>query len=97
MTRDEKRHLDKVQGLGCMAGACTNMRCGAPAEIHHIRTGKGMAQRATHFEVIPLCPDHHRNGGYGVALHAGQQAWESIYGSELDLLNEVQRRLERLK
>ena len=87
MTRDENDHLNRVQELGCII-------CEMPAEIHHIRTGKGMSQRATHFEVIPLCPDHHRNGGHGVAIHAGQKTWEEIYGTELALLDEVKRRLE---
>jgi hypothetical protein len=45
-----------------------------------------MGQRASHFDAIGLCPTHHRTGGYGVAIHAGQKEWESRYGTELELL-----------
>ena len=95
MTKAEKEYLNRVQALGCMAGAPmgSDIICGLPAEIHHITTGMGMGQRAGHYEVIPLCPDHHRNGGYGFAIHAGQGTWESVYGSELDHLKETKRRL----
>ena len=43
-------------------------------------------KRASDYLTIPLCPEHHQNGGKGVAIHAGQQAFEALYGSELDLL-----------
>jgi hypothetical protein len=45
-----------------------------------------MAQKAGFNEAIPLCPNHHQNGGYGVALHAGQKEFEARYGTELELL-----------
>lgn len=32
---------------------------------------------------------HHRNGGYGVAIHAGRRAWEMKYGTEAELLVQV--------
>lgn len=79
MTRAERRHLDRVSELGCAV-------CGSPAGIHHPRFAAGMAQRASHFLAIPLCPDHHQNGGHGVALHAGQETFERMYGSEAELL-----------
>lgn len=88
MTKEEKRHLGRVAELGCIV--CRNIGFGkTPAEIHHIRNGQGMAQRASHFETIPLCPMHHRLGGYGVAFHAGAKVWQELYGYERDLLKEV--------
>lgn len=36
-----------------------------PATIHHIRAGQGMSQRASHFETVPLCREHHQ-GDEGV-------------------------------
>ena len=62
---------------------------GTPAEIHHIRHGNGMGQRASNYESIPLCHIHHRTGGYGVAIHAGQKEFEKLYGSESELLEQV--------
>ena len=85
MTKREKAYLDRVAYLGCVV--CRNQGYGdTPAQIHHIRAGQGMSQRASNYLVIPLCPQHHTDGGKGVAIHAGQQSFEAIYGSELELL-----------
>lgn len=87
-TKAEKAHMSKVAGLGCKA--CEKIGYfGTPAELHHIRDGQGASQRAGHYKVIPLCPHHHRTGGYGEAFHAGQEVWESKFGCESDLLLEV--------
>lgn len=84
-TAAEKRHMGRVAGLCCVV--CRNIDLGmSPAQIHHIRAGQGMSQRASNYLVIPLCPEHHKDGGAMVALHAGQKQWENLYGSELELL-----------
>lgn len=86
--KSEKLYLSRVAGLGCIV--CKNLNLGeTPAEIHHIRTGQGVGQRADNFKVIPLCHTHHRNGGHGVAIHAGRQSWEDNYGTETELLVQV--------
>lgn len=82
MTKAEKLHLNRVADLGCII-------CHQPAEIHHLRAGMGMAQRNTNFNVIPLCPLHHRTGGYGTAFHAGRKAFEQNFGTEEELLKRV--------
>jgi len=85
MTKAERKHMDRVAGLGCVV--CRNQMYGAsPATIHHIREGQGMSQRAANYLVIPLCKLHHQDGGAGVAFHADRKAFERLYGSELDLL-----------
>lgn len=84
----EIAHLDKVARLGCWA--CRKLGYeDTPAEIHHIRAGVGGGQRSSHFNVIPLCPHHHRTGGHGEAFHAGQKIWQERFGNELDLVGEV--------
>jgi len=86
-TKAEREHLSEVAALGCIV--CRNAgHHDTPAEIHHIRAGQGL-KRATHYETIPLCPYHHRTGGYGVALHAGRIAFEKMHGSERELLATV--------
>lgn len=91
-TKAEKMHLYRVAALGCIV--CRNAELGeTPAEIHHIRAGQGMSQRASNYETIPLCPFHHRQGGHGAAVHAGRQAWEANYGTELELLAQVRELL----
>ena len=85
MNKAEKEHLSKVAGVGCIV---CRMQGGeeSPAEIHHVRHGQGMSQRASNYDAIPLCHAHHRTGGYGVAIHAGRKEFERLYGTELELL-----------
>ena len=92
MKQAERKHLTAVAELGCIV--CYNMGYpDSPACIHHIRAGQGMSQRASHYETIPLCPTHHQHGGHGVAIHAGQKAWELKFGTERELLEQVQNLL----
>jgi len=84
----KRDHMARVAELGCMA--CRQIGyMDTPAELHHPRTGAGVGQRSSDFDVIPLCPIHHRTGGYGVAFHAGRRAFEAIYGTEAELLEKV--------
>jgi len=53
-----------------------------------------MAQRAGDEEAIPLCPEHHRDGDRGTAIHAGRESFEARFGTEQELLEEVNRKLE---
>lgn len=88
MTKAEKIHRMRVASLGCIV--CLNQgHPDTPACLHHIRNGRGMSQRAPEFEVIPLCPFHHQQGGLGNAIHAGQATWEANHGKERDLLAQV--------
>lgn len=83
-TRLEKLWMSAVASMGC----CVCRRQGTRprlAAIHHIRTGIGMGQRASHFDVIPLCYRHHQ-GEEGIH-HLGRRAWERAIGiTELGLL-----------
>ena len=88
MNKREKEHLSKVASIGCIV--CLNQRNeGTPAEIHHIRSGQGISQRASNYESIPLCHAHHRTGGYGVAIHSGRKEFERLHGTEYELLEQV--------
>ena len=90
-TKAEKAHLDAVAALGCIV--CFNMGLNSPAEIHHVYHGR---MKRDHMRCIGLCPVHHRTGNMGTALHAGKRTWESIYGSEVDLLAQVQTLLSEV-
>ena len=88
-TAEERRYRNRVAGLGCLI-------CGMPANLHHVRQGVGMGQKAADIGgLLPLCHIHHQNGGHGVAFHAGKKTWQAKYGTEEELLKEVERRLER--
>jgi hypothetical protein len=61
----------KVAALGCIL--CRRLgHEGTPAELHHPRTGLGLSQRASDWDVIPLCPEHHRGntGLHGLGAKA---------------------------
>lgn len=92
MTKQERAHLSRLADLGCVL--CLRLGFhGTPAEIHHIRTGQGMSQRASHYDAIPLCPRCHRGDD---GLHGmGRKAFERFYGvTELELLADARRLLE---
>jgi hypothetical protein len=87
-TAAEKKHMDRVAYLGCVV--CRRMGYeGTPAELHHPRAGTGAGRRASHMDVIPLCPEHHRGK---TGLHGlGTKGFVKHYGySEADLLDDTQ-------
>ena len=92
MTKAERQHLSRLAELGCVL--CIRLGYYAtPAEIHHIRDGQGMSQRASHFDALPMCPMHHRGD---IGIHGmGRRAFERHYGvTETELLADTRRLLE---
>ncbi len=73
MKKAEKEHLRRVAEMGCYV-------CSRPAEIHHIRHQTGLAMRSSHYETIPLCPDHHRLSK--ISVHLGKKEFVKRYGTE---------------
>jgi hypothetical protein len=92
---DEKRHMQAVAELGCIA--CRKIgHYGTPAELHHIRETAGVGQRSSHYEVIPLCYHHHRGVSKLVpSVHMSRKAFVDAYGTEKELLDEVMALLGR--
>ena len=87
-TPEEQAHLGAVARLGCIVSR--NLKLGyRNAALHHVRTGYGMGERASHWEVLPLTPERHQNGGMGVAFHAGPRTWQAKFGTEIALLKQV--------
>lgn len=87
-TKAEKEYMNRVADLGCICCAMMGYP-DTPAEIHHIRSNMGMGQRASNYDVIPLCSIHHRLGEAGVGFHSSAKQFEENFGSELDLLEIV--------
>lgn len=96
MNKTERKHYDKLSNIGCIV--CCHLGFGfSPAEIHHIRHMAGIGRKNDYTKAIPLCPNHHRLGGYGVAIHAGKLAFEQNVGlDEVGLLNLTIKKLEGL-
>ncbi|ARQ13135.1 hypothetical protein NXC12_PD00022 (plasmid) [Rhizobium etli] len=90
MKSSDRQHLSRVAALGCIVVfPDSGERCCSPAEIHHPRDGQGMGQRADHSQAIPLCFNHHSAQSplpYGHAIHKGTKTFESVYGTEAELL-----------
>ena len=84
-TADEKKHLERVAALGCIANGC-----GAPppSTVHHCGTYMGGGRN--HKRVIPLCREHHL-GWQGIdGKRMGKRVWESRYGTEEELLRKIE-------
>ena len=75
--------MGRVAELGCLI-------CSSPAQVHHIREGQGMSQRASNWLTIPLCLEHHSGS---LSIHKTPKQFQAIYGSELDLLAQTIERL----
>lgn len=82
----ERDYMSRVAELGCIV--CADLGYESEAEVHHIGN-QAMGKRASNYNTIPLCADHHRNGGYGIAVHAGRKEWEKRHGTEKQLLAKV--------
>ncbi len=96
-TKAEKLHLSKVAALGCICCAIDG-RGWRPANIHHIREGYGMGQRAPHMETLPLCEGHHQGlrDCSKVAFHKSPIVWREWYGEERQLVAAVNATIAKL-
>jgi hypothetical protein len=76
-TKHEKQYMDIIAQQPCVL-------CGAHGvELHHLREGQGMSQRASNYMVIPLCPSCHRGSS---GLHGNRALLKIQKVEELDLL-----------
>lgn len=92
-TPDEKAWMRRVRGLGCF---CCRKETGqwVMPDLHHIREGYGAGERASHWEVLPLCEGHHQGNLDPVdpaklAFHKASKTWKARYGTEVQLLQLV--------
>ena len=84
MNKAEKIHCNKVSALGCFI-------CGAEPQLHHIRPpGTGIGRRSSHFEVIPLCYNHHLGS---FSIHNKKLLFEKRHGTEKEILQIITERL----
>ena len=81
-TKAEKIYTAKVALLPCYVWANHpeyRKECGGKGEIHH-KTGAGMAKRASHYDVVKLCFNHHSSQtplGFGCSIHKGKRTFEA--------------------
>ena len=89
----ERQRLKTIGEMPCYA--CFQDGRETNAEVHHIRTQTGLGLRPSHFATIPLCGFHHRYGK--VSVHLGKKAFVAKYGTEQEILEKVNREIERCR
>lgn len=82
MTKTQ-RHKDRVASLPCQLCAALGQPQGKRTEVHHIREGQGLSQRASDFLAIAMCTDCHRGP---LGLHGDRTLLKLAKASELSLL-----------
>ena len=75
-------HMAWVKGLPCMVCGCYGV------EVHH------EAKPRSDFNVLPLCPPHHRREYGPGAYHYSPKAFYAAHGSSAELLARVAKMLE---
>lgn len=91
---NRQKRFSHLHQIGCIV-CRLHLNCFTAPEVHHIRTGKGMSQRATDNETIPLCPVHHRLGDSTqtfqgeIGYHYSPKRFQEKYWKETDLLDIV--------
>ena len=84
MTKAEREYMGRVAALGCYL--CRHLGHGpTPAQVHHLREGQGMAQRASNYLVVPLCDAPHANSSPD-GIHGQRRAWKLAQVDEMDAL-----------
>lgn len=83
--------MDRVAQLGCILCRLLEMEQQSKTDLHHIREGQGMAQRASNWLVIPLCHDGCHQGRNGI--HGDRSLLRIAKVDEFDLLAATLERL----
>jgi hypothetical protein len=86
-TAAERKWMDAIVRLGC----CACRKEGhyfEPAAVHHITSG---FRRMGHLFTIPLCQTHHTGTDKcRPSVHMAKRSFGKRYGTELELLAELQ-------
>lgn len=89
MKKRPKRRKVTVQGKAYMAWVASlpcsvlNLHCKGRITAHHCQghEWRGMAQKASDFDTIPLCEGHHLFGKFSIES-MGRHPWEALHGSQ---------------
>lgn len=87
-TAEERRRMDAIAGLGCIA--CRKDGIVNPwVSLHHI---DGRTKPGAHLKVLPLCAQHHQQDDADPlqrpSVHGRKETFTERYGSEAELLAE---------
>lgn len=97
LTKEDRDRFQKMKEYGCICCRKTHGRWRYP-EIHHILSG---GRRIGHHATIPLCLWHHQGKlteditveqayqAFGPPMAKAKREWELTFGTELELLAEI--------
>lgn len=88
----ERAWMDAIVEFGCVA-CWIDGHASRPACVHHILRG---GHRLGHLFTLPLCDPGHHQGGKPLGMisrHPDKTIFEAHYGTEIYLLNYLQRKL----
>lgn len=83
MTKSEKKYMNRVAECGCSLCHILGCEGDTPVNLHHVREGQGMGQKAQNWLVVPLCPTCHQ-GQHGI--HGDRALLKLAKVNEMDLL-----------
>lgn len=68
--------------------------CGAPGPsiAHHCFHGRYGSRKASDFDVIPLCSEHH-DYPHPEAIHSGKERWAAKHGPDYGFIRATRERL----
>lgn len=84
--------MAKIKELPCVLCSLLERPQEAPTEVHHIREGQGLAQRANDYLTVPLCVECHRGPN---GIHGDRTYLRILKVTELDLLAETIKEMDK--
>ena len=91
--KQERERLKTISEMPCYA--CFIDGKEVSSEVHHIRKHTGMGLRPSHFDTIPLCSGCNRTNK--ISVHLGKKEFVKRYGTEQEILEKVNREIERCR
>ena len=86
----DKARLAAISAMHCIVCKNIGMNQVFKTEVHHL-TGGGLGLKVSDLFSIPLCQFHHTRGGKGEAVHSGVKSFETRFGGQNELLEQVNK------
>ena len=89
--------MARVAMLPCILADKWSHECCGRTTVHHCIgvAFRGMGQKASDFDTLPLCEAHHQHSNNAIHL-MGMKPWEAKYGTQKELLELVKKMLDTM-
>lgn len=84
----DKERLAKLHDLPCIVCSKFHLKQTTKTVAHHF-IGRGIGKKASDLLTLSLCEYHHTKGNCGEAIHSGRRTWEEKFGTQEELLKDV--------